>query len=102
MNTSVDNYISRLINTKMKKINILMITAIIITVGLVQKSNAQSNGLYLTYNDYLNHKLSYGSVVKGDKIAIHDFTESSSVTVISNGAKQNFSKNEVFGYRDNN
>jgi hypothetical protein len=81
-----------------------MITFIIITIGLVQKSNAQNkqNGLYLTYNDYLNHKLSYGSVVKGDKIANHDFMESGTITVISNGAKQTFSKSEVFGYRENN
>lgn len=86
----------------MKKFNILMIAVIIITLGLVQKSNAQSNGLYLTFNDYLNHKLSYGSMVKGDKIAIHDFMEGSTVTVISNGAKQKISKNEVFGYRENN
>lgn len=86
----------------MKKVNILMITVIIITIGLVQKSNAQSNGLYLTSNDYLHHKLSYGSVAKGDKIAIHDFMEGSTVTVVSNGTKQKFSKNEVFGYRENN
>lgn len=81
-----------------------MITVIIITFGLVQKSNAQnqSNGLYLTFNDYLHHKLSYGSMVKDDKIAIHDFMEGSTITVVSNGAKQTLSKNEVFGYRENN
>ena len=81
-----------------------MITVIIITLGLVQKSNAQnqSNGLYLTFNDYLHHKLSYGSVAKGDKIAIHDFMEGKAITVTSNGTKQTFSKNEVFGYRENN
>ena len=73
-------------------------------LGFIQTSSAQikANGLYLTYNDYLNHKLSYSSVIKGDKIAIHDFLEGSTVAVISNGTKQEFSKNAVFGYRENN
>ncbi len=88
----------------MKKFILPMITVIILVFGFTIKSNAQkqSNGLYLTYNDYLNHKLSYSSVVKGDKIAIHDFLEGNTVTVISNGAKQMIAKKELFGYRENN
>jgi len=88
----------------MKKFIFPMITVIIMVLGFTTKSNAQkqSNGLYLTYSDYVNHKLSYGSVVKGDKIAIHDFLEGNTVTVISNGNKQTIAKNEVFGYRENN
>jgi hypothetical protein len=88
----------------MKKLTLSMITVIIMTLGIIQNSNAQTktNGLYLTFNDYVNHKLSYTSVAKGDKIAIHDFFESKNIVVTSNGAKQTFSKNEIFGYRTNN
>ena len=88
----------------MKKFKLPMIMVIILTFGIVFKSNAQqqSSGLYLTFNDYQHHKLSYGNVAKGDKIAIHDFLEANTITVISNGKKQTFSKNEIFGYRKNN
>ncbi len=88
----------------MKKFKLPMIMVIILTFGITLKSNAQqqSNGLYLTFNDYQNHKLSYGSIAKGDKIAIHDFLEGNTITVISNGNKQTFPKKEIFGFRKNN
>ena len=78
---------------------------IIMTLGFIKNSSAQmqSSGLYLTYNDFINHKLSYGSdEPKKTKIILHEFLGGSKVTVISNGAKQSFSKNEIFGYRENN
>lgn len=88
----------------MKKFKLPMIMVIILTFGIALKSNAQqqSNGLYLTFNDFQNHKLSYGSIAKGDKIALHDFLEGNTITVISNGNKQTFSKKEIFGFRKNN
>ena len=88
----------------MKKFKLPMIIVIILTFGITLKSNAQqqSNGLYLTFNDYQNHKLSYGSIAKRDKIAIHDFLEGNTIAVTSNGKKQVFSKSEIFGYRENN
>lgn len=88
----------------MKKFNLPMIMVVILTFGITIKSNAQqqSNGLYLTFNDYQNHKLSYGSIAKGDKIAIHDFLESNAITVISNGNKQTFPKKGIYGFRKNN
>lgn len=71
------------------------------TFGLVEISNAQkqSSGLYLTYNDYLNHKLSY-TTDAANKLIIHDFIGTSKVTVISNGKKTMIAKSEIFGYRD--
>jgi hypothetical protein len=88
----------------MKTFKFPLIMAIILTLGITLESNAQqqSSGLYLTFNDYQHHKLSYGNVAKGDKIAIHDFLEANTITVTSNGNKQTFSKNEIFGYRKNN
>lgn len=91
----------------MKKTNLIVSIIMMLSFGLATKSNAQNkiNGLYLTYNDYLNHKLSYApeaDSTKGDKINMHGFLEGARVTVISNGKKQVFAKNEIFGYSDNN
>ena len=81
-----------------------MILIIIITFGFIEKSNAQKlNGLYLTYSDYLQHKLSYTSdpaSTNGNKIYIHEFIGRANVTVISNGKKIVLPKNEIFGYHD--
>jgi hypothetical protein len=88
----------------MKKFKLSMI--LIITIfGFIQKSNAQkqSSGLYLTFNDYLHHKLSYITYPndpQGNKIFIHEFIGRSKVIVINNGKKQVFAKSEIFGYHD--
>jgi hypothetical protein len=73
---------------------------IAMTFGLVELSNAQkqSSGLYLTYNDYLSHKLSY--TADANKLVLHEFIGISKITVISNGKKTTIPKSEIFGYRD--
>ncbi|WP_426668883.1 hypothetical protein ACPPVU_21985 [Mucilaginibacter sp. McL0603] len=88
----------------MKKFKLAVII-IIMTLGFIKNSPAQtqSSGLYLTYSDFVNHKLSYGSDgSQKNKIVLHDFFEGSNVTLISNGKKQTFAKSEIFGYRENN
>jgi hypothetical protein len=89
----------------MKMFKLTMIIAIIMTFGFIQKSDAQKqSGLYLTYNDYLNHKLSYTTDPanpNGNKIYIHEFLGRNNVTVISNGKKNEFEKSKIFGYSDN-
>lgn len=84
----------------MKTFKFQMIAIIVMTFGLIQTSNAQkqSSGLYLTYADYLNHKLSYTA----DKITIHEFIGMKNVTVISNGKKIIIPKSQLFGYHDSN
>jgi hypothetical protein len=87
---------------KTNKIKVL-ITALLITAGYVTKANAQLCGLYLTYNDYLTHTLSYATEPanpKGNKIFIHEFVGHSTVTVITHGKKQVFEKSNLFGYHD--
>jgi hypothetical protein len=89
----------------MKKFRLPMIIAIILTFGFIQNSNAQkqSTGLYLTYTDFLQHKLSYGNMQGStNKLIIHEFLGESYVTVITNGKKQKISKSGLFGYRDAN
>lgn len=89
----------------MKKLKLSMIT-LVLAIAFIHTSQAQtSKGLYLTYGDYLNHKLSYltGPANPGKNVIhIHEFIGQNNVTVISDGKKQSFSKNDLFGYHDNN
>jgi len=89
---------NNLIIITMKKFKLLMIMVIIMTFGFIQKSNAQkqSSGLYLTLNDYMNHKLSYTN----EPVSLHEFLGSDYVTVIDHGQKVQLEKNKVFGYQD--
>ncbi|WP_144913807.1 hypothetical protein [Mucilaginibacter frigoritolerans] len=82
----------------MKTFKFQMITIIVLTFGLIQTSNAQKqqSGLYLTYNDYVNHKLSYTA----DKIKKNEFIGSKNVTVVGNGKKTVLAKDQLFGYHD--
>jgi hypothetical protein len=86
----------------MKTIKLMI--AICIMASFFQKTMAgtQTTGLYLTSDDFINHKLSYetnGS--NGSKIKLNGFFESGKVVVTYNGKEQIFSKNEIFGYRSN-
>ncbi|EHQ25949.1 hypothetical protein [Mucilaginibacter paludis] len=60
-------------------------------------ANGQSTGLYLTTQDYLNHKLSYNA--SNDQIKVNGLLGSSKVLLVHNGEKQAIAKGEVFGYR---
>lgn len=84
----------------MKTIKLMI--AIFIMASFSQKTIAatQTTGLYLTSDDFVNHKLSFetdGS--NGGKIKLNRFFESGKVVVTYNGKEQVFSKNEIFGYR---
>lgn len=83
----------------MKTIKFL-IPAMLLMVFVQTASAAQKIGLYLTAEDFLNHKLSYESDgSKGTKIQLRAVFGSHKVVVIQNGKKQFLSKSEIFGYR---
>ncbi len=89
----------------MKSLKLILII-VSVTFGFAQQLMAQSqtNGLYLTFNDYLHHKLIYSTDPnnpKGNKIYIHEFIGQNKVTVISNGKKLILNKSEIFGYHNN-
>jgi len=86
----------------MKTIKLMI--AICIMASFFQKAIAgtQTIGLYLTSDDFINHKLSFetdGS--NGNRIKLNEFFGSGNVVVTYNGKEQVFSKNEIFGYRSN-
>lgn len=85
----------------MKTIKIFIIALLVI--GFTQNTFAKSKiGLYLTAEDYVNHKLSYESDgSNGNKILLHAVFGSYKVVVIQNGKRQTFSKADIFGYRLN-
>lgn len=70
--------------------------------SFAQKSFAQdkTTGLYLTYDDYLNHKISFES--NGTSITLNEFLGGSTVTVAHDGKKKSFLKSEIFGYHAQN
>jgi len=85
----------------MKTIKIL-IPAMLMIVFIQNSFAKQKIGLYLTAEDYANHKLSYESDgTDGNKILLHATFGSYKVVVVQNGKKHLFSKNEIFGYRKN-
>lgn len=89
----------------MKKLKLAMIITVL-AIAFIPTSQAQtSKGLYLTYGDYLNHNLSYQTDPgnpKKNMIYIHEFIGQNNVTVVRDGKKQSISKNDLFGYHDNN
>jgi len=90
----------------MNKFKLTMII-IIIAFGFIKNSSAspKSSGLYLTFNDFVNHKLSYVSDPSGtqnNKIIYHEFLGGGKVTVVNNGKKLVLSKDQVFGYSNGN
>ena len=89
----------------MKKHMLQMMLIAVLAFGSADqlKAQAQAKGLYLTYSDYLFHKLSYvedPSNSNGNKIALHEFFGSDKVTVTGDGKKLSFDKNQIFGYHD--
>ncbi|HSC38597.1 MAG TPA: hypothetical protein VLD19_12015 [Chitinophagaceae bacterium] len=69
--------------------------------GAAQTTTAGNSGLYLSANDFLQHKLSNEINCSGsDKLETHGLLGSASVTVVKNGQKQSFPKNQLYGYRD--
>jgi len=84
---------------------LLLISAISVMTLVAQKSIASGSvtGLYLTAEDYANHKLSF-TTNGSDKncIRLNEFLQSGKVVVLYNGKEQSFLKSQLFGYsRDN-
>jgi len=61
-------------------------------------AKGQTIGLYLTRQDYLEHKLSYNT--GSDKIKVSGLFGTNSVVLIRDGKKQVFAKSAIFGYSE--
>src|ERR1700761_6530409 len=86
----------------MKTIKLLTTALLMIVFVQSTLAKAQKTGLYLTAEDFLNHKISYESDgSNGTKIQLREVFGSSNVMVIQNGKRQVFLKSAIFGYRNN-
>jgi hypothetical protein len=82
----------------MKTIKLLTTALLMIVFVQSTLAKAQKTGLYLTAEDFLNHKISYESDgSNGTKIQLHELFEGYNVVVIQNGKRQAFSKSAISG-----
>ncbi len=89
----------------MKTLMVLSAVALIsVSAGVTtaQSKMLSTGGLYLTPNDFEHQKLTYGIDCSNadEKIKPNEFFGSSTGYVISKGEKHEFSKKEVYGYRN--
>lgn len=80
----------------MKTLKLMLIVPIMALFIQTIAAKDKTNGLYLTRQDYLDHKLSYGD--NNYKIKVNGFFENNYVVVIHEGQKQVLLKNNIFGY----
>ena len=80
----------------MKTLKLMIIAPLMALSILNVSAKSQSAGLYLTVQDYLSHKLSYGT--GSDKIKISGLFGSKTVVLTHDSKKQVFAKSEIFGY----
>ena len=57
---------------------------------------SENSGLYITYTDYLNHKISYA----GDRLSLHSLFGSNDITVVASNQKISLLKKNVYGFHD--
>ncbi len=60
----------------------------------------EKSGVYLTFNDYLNNKLSYENTSASEKhtIRLNGFLDESHITVLHNGETIKLQKDSVYGF----
>jgi hypothetical protein len=80
----------------MKTLKLMIIAPMMALSVLNVSAKNQSAGLYLTVQDYLNHKLSYDT--GSDKIRISGLFGTSSVILMHDGKKEVLPKSKIFGY----
>jgi len=81
-----------------------LMIAIVLIAGFAQRLLAQDQtcGLYLTAEDYHNHKLSYKTTGNdGNIVQLNEFLGSRKVVVVYNGKKEVLYKSAIYGYKYN-
>jgi len=83
----------------MKTYKLILMLIAFISSGL--SLNAQTGGVYKTYADYTNGKMEASIDCKNEKgrIRSNDLFSKDYITVVDNGEKRNYKKNEIFGYQ---
>lgn len=84
----------------MNKKTLFFKTILFLLIALNAKSQNEKSGVYLTFQDYLNNKLSYEITCKTEKhkIRMNEFLNKSYITVIHNGLKHQLYKDSIYGF----
>jgi hypothetical protein len=87
----------------MKKFKLIIALLAIASFATQSFAQDKATGLYLTAEDYVNHKLSFETTgADANHITLNEFLDGSKVTVWHDGKKHTFVKNEIFGYHTSN
>lgn len=82
----------------MKKINPFVLFLFIILMSSFdgkKDTSENKSGIYLTENDYINHRLSYSDA---GKILFEDFFASANIKIVINGVSKKIAKKDIYGY----
>ncbi len=77
-----------------------MKTLFFLLLNVAAFAQNEKSGVYLTFNDYLNNKLSYESNCKTEKETFHlnEFLNEAHITVIRNDKKIKLAKDSIYGF----
>jgi hypothetical protein len=84
----------------MKTKNLLLVS-LFLTLSLPGFAQTIISGVYKTYDDYTNQKITFGIDCKTEKhkIKLNEFPNKSFITVIHDGKPHQMAKDSVFGYQ---
>ncbi|ASU32008.1 hypothetical protein [Mucilaginibacter xinganensis] len=77
---------------------LMAIILVISAMGLRAQTANKEKGIYLTEQDYKNHKLSY-LLESHDKLQLNEFMNGKNVSLTYQGKKIKLAKQDIFGYR---
>lgn len=86
----------------MKKLTAYLITLIAVSAAFAQQQNTE--GIYKTAADFINHNISYAfdGKTKTGSIKVNDFFASPTIEVKAGGEKHKLHKSDIYGYTTGN
>lgn len=82
----------------MKNLIRALLIALIGSSGIDVMAQQTAGGIYLTEQDYKNHKLSY-TLTPHDKMQLNEFLDGKRISLTYQGKKIELAKSDIFGYR---
>ena len=79
----------------------LLLASLFLSLSLSGLAQNTVSGVYKTYSDYTNQKLTFGIDCKTEKhkIKLHEFPNKPFITVVHDGKPHQLAKDSVFGYQ---
>ena len=82
--------------------NPLLLIAFLFAFNAGLNAQKESEGVYLSADNFINGKISYSNDMPGNKyqLRLNEFLNSASIKVITRDTTVTLAKDEIFGYRD--